>query len=150
MQPVSASYRPSSGFHANDAFQEAARQFAQFQKQQQRAASQQRPQNRGDSVRTEAFRGAYGPFQWNFEPEQMSKFLKEMDKAFGGDGSSVPSADSMQEAATCLRFPADLRESSAEYQYTIDLPGVPKSGIKVRLKIYTSHCACQTHAVCCV
>lgn len=135
MQPVCASYRPGSGFSANDAFQQAAKQFAQFQKQQQRAASQQRPQNRGDSARAEAFRGAYGPFQWNFDPEQMSKFMKEMDRAFGGDGSSVPSADSMQEAATCLYFPSDVRESSAEYKYILDLPGVPKSDIKVRAEL---------------
>ena len=147
MQPVCASYRPSSGFNANDAFQQAARQFAQFQKQQQRAASQQRPQNRGDSARTEAFRGAYGPFQWNFDSEQMSKFMKEMDKAFGGDGSSVPSADSMQEAATCLYFPADLRESSAEYKYIVDLPGVPKSDIKVRLISYVSFLGLQIPCV---
>lgn len=131
MQPVCASYRPGSGFSANDAFQQAAKQFAQFQKQQQRAASQQRPQNRGGSARAEAFRGAYGPFQWNFDPEQMSKFMKEMDRALGGDGSSVPSADSMQEAATCLYFPADVRESSTEYKYILDLPGMPKSDIKV-------------------
>lgn len=54
-----------------------------------------------------------------------------MDRAFGGDGTSVPSADSMQEAATCLYFPADLRESSTQYKFLIDLPGVPKSDIKV-------------------
>ena len=131
MQPMRASYGPSSGFNAADAFQQAARQFAQFQKQQQRASSQQRPQSRGTAGRAEAFRGAYGPFQWNFDAEQMNKFMREMDRAFGGDGSSVPSTDSMQEAATCLYFPADLRESSSEYQYLIDLPGVPKADIKV-------------------
>ncbi len=54
-----------------------------------------------------------------------------MDRAFGGDGTSVPSADTMQEAATCLYFPADLRESSTQYKFLIDLPGVPKSDIKV-------------------
>lgn len=143
MHLVCASYRPSSGLNASDAFQQAAKQFAQFQKQQQRAASQQRPQNRGDSARTEAFRGAYGPFQWNFDSEQMSKFLKEMDKAFGGDGSSVPSAASVQEAATCLYFPADLRESSTEFKYIIDLPGVPKSDIKVRRTTYAGKQTCR-------
>ena len=56
-----------------------------------------------------------------------------MDRAFGGDGTSVPSADTMQEAATCLYFPADLRESSEQYKFLIDLPGVPKSDIKVRV-----------------
>ncbi len=61
--------------------------------------------------------------------------VQEMDRAFGGDGSSVPSADTMQEAATCLYFPADLRESSDEYKFIIDLPGVPKSDIKVSLTI---------------
>ena len=131
IQPICASHRPNTGFNAGDAFQQAARQFAQFQKQQQRAANQQRPQGRGSAGRTEAFRGAYGPFQWNFDADQMNKFMREMDRAFGGDGSSVPSADTMQEAATCLYFPADLRESSSEYMYLIDLPGVPKSDIKV-------------------
>jgi len=63
----------------------------------------------------------------------MSKFMKEMDRAFGGDGTSVPSADTMQEAATCLYFPADLRESSEQYKFLIDLPGVPKSDIKVQV-----------------
>ena len=61
--------------------------------------------------------------------------LQDMDTAFGGDGSSVPSADTMQEAATCLHFPADLRESSAEYKYIIDLPGLSKSEIKVSLVV---------------
>ena len=60
-----------------------------------------------------------------------SACLQEMDRAFGGDGTSVPSADTMQEAATCLYFPADLRESSTQYKFLIDLPGVPKSDIKV-------------------
>ena len=143
IQHVRASYRPTSGFNAHDAFQQAARQFAQFQKQQQRAASQQRPQNRGDSARTEAFRSNYGPFQWNFDAEQMSKFMNEMDRAFGGDGSNVPSADSMQDAATCLYFPADLRESSAEYKYLIDLPGVPKSDIKVKTHTSAKVCCSQ-------
>lgn len=132
-QPVCASYRPGSGFNATDAFQQAARQFAQFQQQQQRATSQQRPQNRGDSSKTEAFREGYGPFQWNFDSEQVSNFMKEVDKAFGGDGSSMPSADSMQDVATSLRFPVDIRESSTEYKYLVDLPGVPKSDIKVSL-----------------
>ena len=59
--------------------------------------------------------------------------FQEMDRAFGGDGTSVPSADTMQEAATCLYFPADLRESSTQYKFLIDLPGVPKSDIKVRV-----------------
>ncbi|KAL3130422.1 hypothetical protein ABBQ38_008245 [Trebouxia sp. C0009 RCD-2024] len=133
MQPVCASYRPSAGFNATDAFQQAARQFAQFQKQQQSSAGQQRPQPRGSSARTEAFRGSYGPFQWNFDAEQMNRYMKEFDRAFGGDGSAVPSADTMRDAATCLYFPADLRESSAEYQYLVDLPGVPKSDIKVQV-----------------
>ena len=150
MQPVCASYRPSSGFNATDAFQQAAKQFEQFQKQQQRAPSQQQPQNRGDSVRTEAFRGGYGPFQWNFDAEQMSKFMKEVDKAFGGDGSSVPSADSMQEASTSLYFPVDVRESSSEYKYLMDLPGVPKSDIKVRL-VTSTFCLVVKHFLqaCC-
>lgn len=136
---VSASYR-GSGFNANDAFRQAAQQFEKFQKQQQ---SQQRSQGRGNAGRTEAFRGSYGPFQWNFDAEQMSKFMKEMtpssaclqemDRAFGGDGTSVPSADTMQAAATCLYFPADLRESSTQYKFLIDLPGVPKSDIKVQV-----------------
>ncbi|DBB07293.1 TPA: hypothetical protein ACH3X3_008795 [Trebouxia sp. C0006] len=126
---VSASYR-GSGFNANDAFRQAAQQFEKFQKQQQ---SQQQSQGRGNAGRTEAFRGSYGPFQWNFDAEQMSKFMKEMDRAFGGDGTSVPSADTMQEAATCLYFPADLRESSEQYKFLIDLPGVPKSDIKVQV-----------------
>ena len=69
---VSASYR-GSGFNANDAFRQAAQQFEKFQKQQQ---SQQRSQGRGNAGRTEAFRGSYGPFQWNFDAEQMSKFMK--------------------------------------------------------------------------
>lgn len=129
---MSASYRPSSGFNVTDAFQQATRQFAQFQKQQQRAASQQRPPNRGDSARTEATGSGYGPFQWNFDAEQMSKFMKELDRNFGGDGSGVPSADTMGDVTTYLRFPVDLRESSAEYKYLIDLPGVPKSDIKVQ------------------
>lgn len=131
MQPVCASYPSGSGFSATDAFQQAARQFAQFQKQQQRAASQQRPQTHGESVRTEAFRGS--PFQWNFDAEQVSKFIKEVDRSFGGDGSGVPSADTMRDAATYLYFPADLRESLSEYKYLIDLPGVPKSDIKVQV-----------------
>lgn len=63
----------------------------------------------------------------------MNRYMKEFDRAFGGDGSAVPSADTMRDAATCLYFPADLRESSAEYQYLVDLPGVPKSDIKVGL-----------------
>ena len=140
IQPVCASYRPNTGFNAGDAFQQAARQFAQFQNQQQRGANQQRPQGRGSAARAEAFRGAYGPFQWNFDTEQVNKFMREMDRAFGGDGSSVPSADTMQEAATCLYFPADLRESSSEYMYLIDLPGVPKSDIKVSLIILAGVC----------
>ncbi|DBA73956.1 hypothetical protein WJX77_003207 [Trebouxia sp. C0004] len=127
---VSASSR-GSGFNANDAFRQAAQQFEKFQKQQQQ--SQQRSQGRGNAGRTEAFRGSYGPFEWNFDAEQMSKFMKEMDRAFGGDGTSVPSADTMQEAATCLYFPADLRESSTQYKFLIDLPGVPKSDIKVQV-----------------
>ena len=69
---VFASYR-GSGFNANDAFRQAAQQFEKFQKQQQ---SQQRSQGRGNAGRTEAFRGSYGPFQWNFDAEQMSKFMK--------------------------------------------------------------------------
>lgn len=138
MQSVCASYRPSSGFNATDAIQQAARQFAQFQKQQQRAASQQHPQNRGNSARTEAFREGSGPFQWNFDPEQASNFFKEVNRAFGGDGSSVPSANSMQDAMTCLYFPVDVRESSTAYRYLVDLPGVPKSDIKVRLITFVS------------
>lgn len=134
-QPVCASYRPSSGFNATDAFQQAARQFAQFQKQQQRAASQQHSQNRGDSSRTEAFRGGSSPFQWNFDSEQARNFMKEVDRAFGGDGSNVPSADSMQDVANSLRFQVDVRESPSGYKYLVDLPGVPKSDIKVRLII---------------
>ena len=59
--------------------------------------------------------------------------MKEVDRAFGGDGSNVPSADSMQDVASSLRFPVDVRESSTEYKYLVDLPGVPKSDIKVRL-----------------
>ena len=123
-----ASYRPGfNGFNANDAFRQAAQQWEQFQKQQQpRAAGQ-----RGSTTKTDAFRGQYGPVGWNFEPEQISKFLREMDKAFGGDGSSVPSSDTMQEAATCLYFPADVQESADQYRYILDLPGVPKSDIKV-------------------
>ena len=149
IQPICASYRPSSGFNAGDAFQQAARQFAQFQKQQQRAANQQRPQGRGSAGRTEAFRGAYGPFQWNFDADQMNKFMREMDRAFGGDGSTVPSADTMQEAATCLNFPADLRESLSEYMYLIDLPGVPKSDIKVNLiTLPVSAVRCLLHCTC--
>ena len=132
MQPVCASNSCSSGINATDAFQQAARQFAQFQKQQQRAASQQR--TRSGSARTGAFREGYGPWnQWNFDSEQVNKFMKEVDRAFGGDGSNVPSAKSMQDAATSLRFPVELRESSTEYKYLVDLPGVPKSDIKVRL-----------------
>ncbi len=69
---VSAGYR-GSGFNANDAFRQAAQQFEKFQKQQQ---SQQRSQGRGNAGRTEAFRGSYGPFEWNFDAEQMSKFMK--------------------------------------------------------------------------
>ena len=61
-----------------------------------------------------------------------------MDKAFGGDGSSVPSVDTMQEAATCMYFPADLRESSTQYKFILDLPGVPKSDIKVSVGTYSS------------
>ena len=76
--PVSASYR-GSGFNANDAFRQAAQQFEKFQKQQQ---SQQRSQGRGNARRTEAFRGSYGPFQWNFDAEQMSKFMKVCAKLF--------------------------------------------------------------------
>lgn len=125
--PVCASSR--SGFNANDAFRQAAQQWEQFQKQQQRTSAGQR----GSSSRTDAFRGQYGPVAWNFDPEQVSKFLKEMDKAFGGDGSSVPSSDTMQEAATCLYFPADVQESATQYRYILDLPGVPKSDIKVRV-----------------
>ena len=133
MQPVCASYRPTSGFNASNAFQQAARQFVQFQQQQQRAANQQHSQSRSGSSRTEAFRDGAGPFQWNFDSEQARNFMKELDRAFGGDGSSVPSADSMQDTATSLRFPVDIRESSTEYKYLVDLPGVPKSDIKVRL-----------------
>lgn len=146
MQPVCASYRPSSGFNATDALQQAARQFAQFQKQQQRAASQQqRPQNRSGSSRTGAFREGYGPWnQWNFDSEQVNKFMKEVDRAFGGDGSNVPSAESMQDAATSLRFPVDIRESSTEYKYLVDLPGVPKSDIKVTL----INCMCWNCSHC--
>ena len=144
-QPACASYRPNTGFNAGDAFSQAARQFAQFQKQQQRAANQQRWQARGNAGRTEAFRGAYGPFQWNFDAEQMNKFMREMDRAFGGNGSTVPSADTMKEAATCLYFPADLRESSSEYMYLIDLPGVPKSDIKVN-PITCVYGCCVAHA----
>lgn len=125
--PVCASYRPGfNGFNANDAFRQAAQQWDQFQKQQQPAAGQ-----RGSSSKAEAFRSQYGPVAWNFDPEQVSKFLREMDKAFGGDGSSVPSSDTMQEAATCFYFPADVRESATQYRYILDLPGVPKSDIKV-------------------
>ncbi|KAL3147836.1 hypothetical protein ABBQ32_002559 [Trebouxia sp. C0010 RCD-2024] len=131
MQPVRANYPLGSGFSATDALQQAARQFAQFRKQQQRAASQQPTQHRGDSVRTEAFQGR--PFPWNFDAEQVNKFMKEVDRSFGGDGSGVPSADTMRDAATYLYFPADLRESSAEYKYFVDLPGVPKSDIKVQV-----------------
>lgn len=58
--------------------------------------------------------------------------MKEVDRAFGGDGSNVPSAETMQDSATSLRFPVDIRESSTEYKYLVDLPGVPKSDIKVR------------------
>lgn len=130
--PVCASYRPGfNGFNANDAFRQAAQQWDQFQKQQQRAASQ-----RGSSGKADAFRGQYGPMAWNFDPEQVSEFLRTMDKAFGGDGASVPSSDTMKEAATCLYFPADVRESDGQYQYVLDLPGVPKSDIKVE----QSHC----------
>lgn len=71
VSPVCASYR--SGFNANDAFRQAAQQFEKFQKQQQ---SQQRTQGRGTSGRAEAFRGSYGPFQWNFDADQMNKFMK--------------------------------------------------------------------------
>ncbi len=75
---ASASYR-GSGFNANDAFRQAAQQFEKFQKQQQ---SQQRSQGRGNAGRTEAFRGSYGPFQWNFDAEQMSKFMKVWQSSF--------------------------------------------------------------------
>lgn len=126
--PICASYR--SGFNANDAFKQAAKQFQQFQKQQQ---SQQRSQSRSNPGKTEAFGGSFGPFEWNFDADEINKFMEEMDTAFGGDSSSVPSADTMQEAATCLHFPADLRESSAEYKYIIDLPGLSKSEIKVQV-----------------
>ncbi len=74
-----------------------------------------------------------------------------MDRAFGGDGTSVPSADTMQEAATCLYFPADLRESSTQYKFLIDLPGVPKSDIKVCvICTFTAQycCACSTCTHC--
>lgn len=125
--PICASHR--SGFNANDAFRQAAQQWEQFQKQQQRNSAGQR----GSSSKTDAFRGQYGPVAWNFDPEQVSKFLKEMDKAFGGDGSSVPSSDTMEEAATCMYFPADVQESATQYRYILDLPGVPKSDIKVQV-----------------
>ncbi|KAL3130387.1 hypothetical protein ABBQ38_008212 [Trebouxia sp. C0009 RCD-2024] len=39
----------------------------------------------------------------------------------------------MRDTATDLYFPADLRESPTEYKYFIDLPGVPKSDIKVQV-----------------
>ena len=135
MQPVRASYRSGPNFNAADAFQQAAKQFAQFQKQQQqqqRATSQQRPQGRGSAGKAEAFRGSYGPFQWEFDAQQFEKVVKEMDRAFGGGFNSTQSAETVQEAAACLYFPADLRESSSEYKYILDLPGVPKSDIKVR------------------
>ena len=186
ISPCCASYGP--GFDVNDAFRQAANEFSKFQKQQQ---SQQRSQSRGKAGRAEAFRGSYGPFQWNFDPEQMNKFmevscsnfigtvvflptswsglpaivksvcdtvphmcqlfhaLQEMDKTFGGDGSGpVVDIDSMQEAASCLYFPADLRESSSEYKFIIDLPGVPKSDIKVT-PAFQLMC-CSTAAIDCI
>ena len=78
-----------------------------------------------------------------------SACLQEMDRAFGGDGTSVPSADTMQEAATCLYFPADLRESSTQYKFLIDLPGVPKSDIKVCIisTLSAQYCSAWFHSV---
>lgn len=69
--PICASYR--SGFNANDAFKQAAQQFQQFQKQQQ---SQQRSQSRSNPGKTEAFGGSFGPFEWNFDADEINKFME--------------------------------------------------------------------------
>ena len=69
--PICASYR--SGFNANDAFKQAAKQFQQFQKQQQ---SQQRSQGRSNPGKTEAFGGSFGPFEWNFDADEINKFME--------------------------------------------------------------------------
>lgn len=70
-----------------------------------------------------------------------------MDKAFGGDGSSAPSADTMEEASTCLYFPADVQESVDQYRYILDLPGVPKSDIKVSNAQAISQCCPFCHVL---
>ena len=128
---VRASYRPGFNFDAGKAFQQATEQFAQFQKQQ--AQQQSQSARRSTAGRTDAFRSRGQPvnWTWNFDPEQVNNFLRSIDRAFGGDGSDVPPVENMEEVASRLFFPVDVRESSTEYKYIIDLPGVPKADIKV-------------------